>query len=152
MLDKWEQRFVDLATHIAGWSKDPNTKIGAVVVCDEDRLLLSTGYNGMARGVNDDIPIRSSRLNGEKYFWYAHAERNAVYNAARYGVQLAGASIYLSRGMPCTDCAIAIIQSGIEKIICKAGDPTGAANAKWSEEAERSVVMLAEADVEVICY
>jgi len=151
-LSKWEKRFIGVADHISTWSKDPNTKIGAVVAQDFNRQILSTGYNGMARGVNDEIAERNSRENGEKYFWYGHAERNAVYNAARFGIKLIDTSIYLSKGCPCTGCTIAIIQAGIRKVVCQAGDPTGSPNDKWSLEAERSKQMFEEAGVHLKFY
>jgi len=147
-LTRWERRFVDLAKHISTWSKDPDTKVGAVVVFDETRQILSTGYNGIARGVDDLPPERNSRENGEKYFWYAHGERNAIYNAARYGIKMAGSSIYLSCGMPCTGCAIAIIQAGIKKVICK-NDFHGE---KWIDEAIRSTKMFNEACIDTTFY
>jgi len=53
MSDKWDERFLDLATHISGWSKDPSTKVGCVVV-GEDREIRSTGFNGFPRGISDD--------------------------------------------------------------------------------------------------
>lgn len=152
VLTKWENRFVNLAEHISTWSKDPNTKIGAVVVFDSSRQILSTGYNGMARGVDDTPPIRSSRDREEKYYWYAHGERNAIYNAARYGIKMQGASIYLNCGMPCTGCAIAIIQAGITKVICKAGHPTGELSQKWKDEGDRSAQMFYEAQVKIEFY
>lgn len=151
-LTKWDTRFIILADYIAQWSKDPNTKIGAVVVHDQTRQILSTGYNGMARGVDDDVPERSSREEGEKYYWYGHGERNAIYNAARYGIRLVDSSIYLNCGVPCCDCAIAIIQAGVKKVVCKTGNPTGVTNSKWDAHATRSKVMFAEAGVEIQYY
>lgn len=146
---KWLIRFVRLAETISTWSKDPNTKIGCVIVTEEDKDVISIGYNGLARGVND-LPIeRSSRENGEKYFWYAHAERNAIYNAARKGRSLTGSTIILNKGIPCTGCAIGIIQSGIKRVICATVQIVGS---KWKEEADRSVIMLKEAGVVVSYY
>jgi dCMP deaminase len=151
-LTKWERRFVEMAEHVSTWSKDPNTKIGAVVALPFSRQILSTGYNGLARGVNDNHPERSSRENGEKYFWYGHAERNAIYNAARFGIRLTDSVIHLNAGMPCTGCAIAIIQAGIRGVVCMDGHPTGQKNDKWTAEAERSRVMFKEAGVGLKFY
>ena len=151
-LNKWEKRFVKVADLISGWSKDPSTKIGAVIVKDYGRQIISTGYNGMPRLVNDNVPERSSRINGEKYFWYGHAERNAIYNAARFGIKLIDSSMYLNKGCPCTGCTIAIIQVGIKKVVCQAGDPTGSPNDKWTLEAERSKQMFKEAGVAIKYY
>lgn len=149
-LTRWESRFVEMAELVSTWSKDPNTKIGAVIALPFSRQVLSTGYNGLPRGVNDNLPERSERP--EKYFWYGHAERNAVYNAARFGTRLTGSVIYLNAGMPCTGCAIAIIQAGIAGVICMDGDPTGEPNPKWDAEAQRSRVMLKEAGVALKHY
>jgi len=151
-LTRWENRFVKLADHVSTWSKDPNTKIGAVVALPFSRQILSTGYNGLPRGVDDGVPERSSRENGEKYYWYGHAERNAIYNAARFGIQLMDSIIHLNAGMPCTGCAIAIIQAGIKGVVCQDGHPTGTDNPKWTEEAERSRVMFKEAGVGLKLY
>tara|TARA_R110000772_G_scaffold57381_2_gene129991 strand:+ start:1138 stop:1614 length:477 start_codon:yes stop_codon:yes gene_type:complete len=146
---KWVNRFIKLAELTSTWSKDPNTKIGAVIVEEEYKDIISHGYNGLARGVNDDIQERYSRENGEKYFWCAHAERNAVYNAARTGRALQGHTLILNKGLPCTGCAIAIIQSGIKRVYCAMEKME---MTKWHEESERSVKMLEEAGVDVVQY
>ena len=113
--DKWHYRFMELARLIASWSKDPNTKTGAVVV-GPDREIRATGYNGLVRGVNDDIPERMERPT--KYDFFEHAERNAVYNACLTGTSLKGCVLYATHP-PCTDCARAIIQSGIKTVITR---------------------------------
>lgn len=109
----WNARFVDLARFVAGWSKDRSRKIGAVIV-GLNREILSVGYNGFPIGVNDDVEERHQRP--AKYAWTEHAERNAIYNAARTGVKLEGATIYLP-WYPCIDCARAIIQVGIDEVV-----------------------------------
>lgn len=109
----WDRRFLDLATNIAGWSKDQSTKVGCVIV-GPDKEILTTGYNGLPRGANDDLPERQTRP--EKYFWFEHAERNAIYNAARIGCSLRGSVLY-STLCPCMDCARAIVQSGIKRVV-----------------------------------
>lgn len=149
MLNKWDEHFIKEAEHWASMSKDPNTKIGGVLVWD--RQILSTGYNGIPRGVNDNVPERNSRENEEKYFWYEHGERNVIYNAARYGIKTLGTTMYLNCGTPCADCARAIIQSGISMIYCKEDCKTGSRD-KWQEHAKRSRQMFAEAGVSVIYY
>ena len=77
----------------------------------------------------------------EKYFWYGHAERNAVYNATAFGMALAGATIYCF-WMPCHDCARAIIQSGIVEIVYYETMPD-----RWNESQERAIEMLTEAKI-----
>ena len=151
-MNKWQQRWVDMANMVSTWSKDPNTQIGVVAVHDDRKQLLTVGFNGIPRGVDDKPKDRSSRENGEKYYWYAHGERNAIYNASYFGVSLAGATLYMNCGMPCTDCAIAIIQAGIKEIVIKDSPPTGEPNSKWDEHAKRSTIMLTEAGVNVIVY
>lgn len=149
MLDKWDEYFIKEAELSATRSKDPNTKIGAVLV--RDRQQVSAGYNGIPRGVSDSLPERNSRENDEKYYWYEHGERNAIYNAARYGIQTLGTAMYLNCGTPCADCARAIINAGIWKVVCKE-DCSVVKRDKWREHEIRSRQMLIEANVELIYY
>ena len=81
---KWDHRFIALARHLAEWSKDPTTKVGCVIVGPSNEVR-ALGYNGVPRNLRD-LPSRLSRP--EKYQWIEHAERNAVYMAARTGVWL----------------------------------------------------------------
>lgn len=142
-MNKWDLRFIEQAKLIASWSKD-STKIGAVLVVD--RQIISTGYNGIARGVNDTIASRNSRENNEKYLWAGHAERNSIYNAARYGIRTMGSTMYLNCGHPCTICAIAIINSGVTELVCEA-NMKSPNMAKWHGEVQRAKVMFVEAGV-----
>ena len=114
----WNERFLQVADHIASWSKDRSTQVGAVIV-GPDKEIVSTGYNGFPRGADDEVESRHERP--AKYQYTEHAERNAIYNAARLGVSTKGCTIYL-RWYPCVDCARAIIQSGIATIVCGAPD------------------------------
>jgi dCMP deaminase len=97
----WDRRFLELAAHIGSWSKDQSAKTGCVIV-GPDRLIRSVGYNGFVRGVDDEVDSRHERP--AKYSWTEHAERNAIYNAARIGISLAGATCYVN-WFPCADCA-----------------------------------------------
>ncbi len=150
-LFKWDERFVMLAEYISCWSKDPNTKVGAVIVKPEGKQIISTGYNGIARGVEEYPGFRDSRKGGEKYHWFAHAERNAIYNCARFGISTMGADLYLNIGVPCTGCAIAIIQAGIRTVYAKAGCKV-AHSERWADETSRSRQMFKEAGVQMILY
>jgi len=76
----------------------------------------TTGYNGLPRGVSAQEDTRFDRASGEKFFWIEHAERNAIYNAARTGVSLVGCTAYVNR-FPCADCGRALIQSGIAQVV-----------------------------------
>jgi dCMP deaminase len=118
MTDKevWAKRFLDLANELASWSEDRDFHVGAVIV-GPNHEIRATGYNGLPRGVGAQDDRRFDRSSGEKFFWFEHAERNAIYNAARVGTALEGCTIYVNR-YPCADCARAIIQSGIKAVVC----------------------------------
>jgi dCMP deaminase len=149
MLSKWDIHFIKEAEHWATLSKDPNTKIGGVLV--NNKQVISTGYNGIPRGVNDNVSERNSRIDGEKYYWYEHCERNTIYNAARVGMKTIGSTLYLSCGVPCADCARAIVQAGITKIYCNINCKTNNTD-KWKKSSERSKIMFIEANVDIIYY
>lgn len=138
----WDEYFINIAEQVKLKSKDNKTKIGVVIV-GRDNEIVSTGYNSFPRGINDDVEERQERP--EKYFWFEHAERNAIYNAARIGVSTLGTTMYMTCGISCADCARAIINSGISKIVLREGK--GATNIKWQESAERSMIMFKEAGV-----
>src|SRR5437660_184888 len=114
----WDQRFMELAGFVAGWSKDRSRQVGCVIVAP-DNSLRSIGFNGFPRGLNDDHDHRHERP--AKYFWTEHAERNAIYAAARNGIPLAGCRMYLP-WFPCVDCARAIVQAGIAELVSLAPD------------------------------
>ena len=144
----WTDYFLNIAEQVKLKSKDLNTQIGAVIVgCDNE--ILSTGYNSFPRGLDDSKEERQERP--EKYFWFEHAERNAIYNAASVGTPLKGSTIYLTCGLPCMDCARGIINSGIKKVYCKRVCTTSNKN-MWDEHQTRSIDMLSECGVEVIFY
>jgi dCMP deaminase len=106
----WDERFLQLAQHIAQWSKDPSTKVGAVIV-RPNRTIASIGYNGFPRGVNDD-----ERLNDRpyKYAMTVHAEANAILSANE---RLDGCTLYVTPLSPCSSCASILIQSGIKRVV-----------------------------------
>ena len=111
----WDELFIRQADLIAQKSKDPSTKVGCVIV-GEGNVVLSMGFNGFARNIEES---RSDRwVRPEKYIWVEHAERNAVYNAARHGIKLEGSRLYVNCDLSiCADCARAIIQAGIKEVI-----------------------------------
>lgn len=144
----WIEYFREIATVVAKKSKDQKTHIGAVIV-GKDNEIVSTGYNSFPRGLNDDLQERQERP--EKYFWMEHAERNAIYNAARIGVSTKDCSLYLSHWFPCVECTRAIINSGITTLYCEPLDEKSA-NANYNESFKRSLQMLNEAGVELKYY
>jgi dCMP deaminase len=107
----WEKRFMELADHIAQWSKDRNSKVGAVIV--DDKNPISVGYNGFPRGSDDEKQERHEKP--EKYNWVLHAEENAIINAARHGHKVKGCDMYLN-WYPCARCAGMVINAGIKRL------------------------------------
>ena len=113
MTNKWHKRFFEIAKCVSTWSKDPSTQIGAVIV-DNNRRILSTGYNGFPRNIDDKSELY---LNREiKYQYILHAEINALFNALYNGVSVKNSIMYVW-GLPmCSECAKGIIQSGILEV------------------------------------
>lgn len=145
----WDQLYITMCYLVSMRSKDSHTHMGSIIA-DADNVLVSTGYNSLPRGVEvDEIETRLSREGGEKYFWIEHAERNAIYNAARRGTILKGCKLYVP-WCPCTDCARGIIQSGISDVIVhKNGQDfyDQHTNGKWSDSSRRTMEMFAESGV-----
>lgn len=139
---KWDRRFLELAAHISGWSKDPSTKVGCVVV-GEDREIRSTGFNGFPRGIEDDSGRLADR--SQKYPLICHAEENAIMHAARIGVSLKGSSAYVT-WPPCSRCARSLIQAGVSEIVYPAGVDIPE---RWQEDFAISLGMMKEAGLSV---
>lgn len=138
----WDRRFMGLARHVGGWSKDRSRQVGCVVV-GEDNIVRAIGFNGFPRGLNDEVAVRHQRP--AKYLWTEHAERNAIYAAARLGTSLAGTKMYVP-WFPCVDCARAIVQAGIIELIAIKPDMN---DPQWGEGFAVSIEMLTEAGVRV---
>lgn len=138
---KWDLRFLRLAREISSWSKDPSTKVGAVIV-DKDNRIISTGYNGLPRAIDDTDDILMDRQ--EKYETIIHAETNALLFTTR---PLSGATIYTYPLPPCSRCASVIIQAGIRYIVSVAPSPEvierwGDSLARASKLYDRAIVSL----------
>ena len=137
MTEKWDKRFLALAEHIAEWSKDPSTCVGAVIV-DEKRRIASTGYNGFPRGVKD---LEERYLDrSKKYPRVVHAEANAILTS-RGSVE--NCTLYTSL-LTCCECAKLVIQSGIKRVVAP-----NAFDGKWWESNQIAMEMYEEAGVEV---
>ena len=134
--DKWHYRFQELAHHISLWSKDPSTQVGAVIV-SPDRVIVGTGYNGFARGVEDT----DERLNDreEKYPRVIHAEINAILNA---NASVKGCILYTWPFPCCCPCSALVIQSGIKLVVSPANTPE-----RWKITVEMGMRMYKEAGV-----
>jgi dCMP deaminase len=136
---KWNNRFISLAEHIAGWSKDPARKVGAVII-DNKRRILASGYNGFPRGVPDfeelyrDKPMKHPRV--------VHAELNAILNAK---TDLEGSTLYVTHS-PCCECAKAIIQAGISKVYIKEQEKP---SESWQRSVEVAHEMFRHAKIDV---
>jgi dCMP deaminase len=114
LCDDWDARFFALCTFLGAWSEDRSRQVGSVVVGPGNEIR-ATGYNGLPRKVLAHFEARYSHEDAEKYLWFEHAERNAIYNMARAGVSALGCRMYVD-AFPCADCARAIIQSGIVEL------------------------------------
>ena len=115
-ISHWDYRFLELAHFISSWSKDESTEVGCIITTP-DRRIISTGYNGLPRQTNDSVVEHPERHDREldKYAWWEHAERNALYNAANLGASTKYASAYITLA-PCADCARGLAQSGISYV------------------------------------
>ena len=111
----WDQYFMGIALLSAMRSKDPNTKVGACIV-DNDNKVVSIGYNGMPRKI-DESKISWNKGEGldSKYLYVCHAEFNAILNT-RNGSSLKGCTLYVTL-FPCNECTKAIIQTGIKEVV-----------------------------------
>lgn len=138
---KWDMRFMELAKHVAQWSKDPSTQCGAVIV-RPDKTIASVGFNGLPRGV-EDLPDRL--LDRDKKLQYiVHAETNAILTAHE---QLKNYAIYVWPMHPCCHCAAAIIQSGIKEVYC----PESLIS-RWNNSFNVASQMFSEAQVDIHLY
>jgi len=139
MEPKWDQRFFDLADHVSQWSRDPSTKVGSCIV-NSNKQVISLGFNGFPRGVEDRSERYADRTT--KYKYVSHAERNALDNAF---VDVSGATLY-STLFPCNECAKGIIQRGIKRIVTAQPDLSKRAD----NYCDISLEMFAEAGVDVV--
>ncbi len=141
----WDEYYLSICREVAARSKDPNTQVGCVIAGPAHEIR-STGYNSLPRGIRDDVPERLERPG--KYLWMEHAERNAIYNAARCGTPLEGCTIYVVL-MPCMDCARAIVQAGIQQVVVS-GERMSQYSSEYYDEHFRLVeVLFQEAGVGV---
>jgi len=137
----WDFRFLQLAETVSSWSKDPSRKIGSVIV-DSKRRVLSLGYNGFPRGVEDQLTRYMDRETKLKYV--CHAERNALDNSPG---SVEGATLYATL-FPCNECVKSIIQRGITKVVTFKPDP--AKNSLFFLPVSRT--MLSESGIELVQY
>jgi len=141
----WDEYYLDICKVVAARSKDPNTQIGCVIAGPAHEIR-STGYNSLPRGIRDDVPERLERPT--KYLWMEHAERNAIYNAARCGTPLEGCTLYVEI-MPCMDCGRAIVQAGIRDVIISGARMSQYSSDYYNEHFQNVEALFQEAGVNV---
>jgi dCMP deaminase len=112
-LSKWDTRFLALAQHVSSWSKDPSTKVGAVIA--RDKTEISMGYNGFPSRIEDHSEFLNYRPT--KYRYVIHGEMNAILKAGREGRDINGATLYLFPLPPCAECAKHIVAAGISRVV-----------------------------------
>lgn len=148
-IGRWSAAAMRAAFDQTKMSKDPNTRVGSVLVFD--RQVISPGFNGFPRGIADT----PDRLNDRtmKNELVVHAEHNAVLNAARRGISTVGATCYLIAtddsgevwgGPPCLDCCKVLIQAGIVEVRSLPFKP---GPSKWLNSVRRGRMLLHEAGI-----
>ena len=160
MKQSWDSYFMAIVEEVSKKSKDPSSQVGAIIVEPESNIIVSTGFNGFPRRVDQcqeaismdrhgkilcpvDCHLRKREERPVKYFYYEHAERNAIYNAARRGTAVCGCRMYCLR-MPCADCARAIIQVGITSLMIAEDQETPQ---QWVASCTVAKLMLEESGV-----
>ena len=141
--DKWHKRYIHLAEYVAQWSKDPSTKTGSVIV-RPDNTVVSIGFNGFPRGIEDKADLLYNRE--EKYKRVIHCEMNAILNARE---RLTGYTLYNWPCQSCERCAVHVIQSGITRVISPYDIPTDM-KSRWAESWAVTEELFTEAGVEYL--
>jgi len=141
----WDEYYLAICKTVAARSKDPNTQIGCVIAGPAHEIR-STGYNSLPRGIRDGVPERLVRPT--KYLWMEHAERNAIYNAARCGTPLEGCTLYVEI-MPCMDCGRAIVQAGIREVVISSERMRQYSSEYYNEHFGNVEVLFEEAGIKV---
>ena len=117
----WEEFFMGSAILVSARSKDPNNQVGACIV-NNDKKVLSLGYNGLTRNMDDDTfdwkstGEQTGIIENIKDYYVVHAERNAILNFRGNMKELEGSTLYVT-WFPCNECAKEIIQVGIKKVV-----------------------------------
>ena len=147
-MNKWDSRFMQMAETVASWSScfQENRHVGAVIV--KDKRILATGYNGAPAGIvscaerGECLRRKRNIASGtmQEVCYAVHAEQNAIIQAAKYGINISGATLYCTH-QPCVICAKMIINAGITRVVYKNGYPD-----------EFSIQLFNEANVAVEKY
>lgn len=141
-LSKWDARFIELAEHVAGWSKGSRKRIGAAIV-RPNRSIASLGYNGPPRGFDDAVFLNMTR--DEQHAVVIHAEDNAIRQAAP-GEDLSACTLYVSPLFPCAICADRIVRAGIRRVVAYCGH----ISPDWRASADEAERIFNQAGVECL--
>ena len=139
------QQFMNIAEATSNLSKDPNRKVGAIILEDKTYIQLSAGYNGFPRGFKE-TKTRWKKEN--KYDYVIHAELNAIIHASRTNSNISNSIMIVTR-FPCNNCALAIVQAGIKKV-CTIEPEWNTLSDKWKHSFHMSKEILRECGVEIV--
>jgi dCMP deaminase len=137
-MSDWDARFLQMAALVATWSKDPSTKVGAVIT--RGKFVISLGFNGHPSGIDDSAARLHDRE--QKYRTIIHAEMNAILSARQ---PLDGCTLYVVPFMPCSNCGAVIVQAGIKRVVTLENN-----NERWLESFEITRQIFAEAGIELV--
>ena len=137
---KWDLRMLELAKHVSNWSKDPSTKVGAVIA--DGKYIVSLGYNGLPEGIGNEEKILNDREL--KYETIIHGEINAIATASR---SVRGCTLYTYPFLPCSRCASQIIQHGINRVVSYVNYED-----RWRKSIMLSEELFSECNIEVVQY
>lgn len=138
-LDKWDRRYIAIAHEVSLWSKDPNTKVGAIIA-DKQGRVVALGYNGFPRKVED--AEEKLRIRDLKYEMVVHAEVNAALIA---GASTIGGTIYVHGAPICPRCASILIQAGITRAVARS--PVPGTGIKWDKDGAIALELFEEAGI-----
>lgn len=146
--EKWDRRFLNLAKFISAWSKDPNKKVGAVII-RPDKSIISTGFNGFPIGCDDNnTKYENQAIKLERII---HAEMNAIFLAR---TDLTDCTMYVypaGVGPSCCRCSTGIIQTGIKRIVHYLEEDVKC-KSKWTISTLEGILLFQEANIEIVSY
>jgi len=156
------EAYFRICEEVATSSKDPSTKVGAIIVSPRGAIM-STGYNGFPRRVNEEGTALQAKGDGdwtpidytlrwerpEKYKWVIHAELNAILNAAAEGIRLEGCTLILPWDMPCNICCGCIVNAGLSEVICSTDKFPGVGKGEHYDTEEIAKTILKEGNVKL---
>lgn len=140
---KWDARYLDMVTLVGSWSKDPSTKVGAVIT-RPDNTVASIGFNGFPKGMSDDDELYADREI--KYSRIVHGEINAILNAYE---RVKGYTLYVPM-LPCDRCAVQVVQAGITRVVCN--EATADMKSRWQASFDKTRAIFKDAGMAVVEY